>query len=137
MQDIIFVVLKLKDAEGLAISQNTYWLAPNDDFTHLKDLKGTQLDMEIMEQSSNSTEQSWKIKVTNHSNQLAFFIRGQFMADGEELQPSFWSRNYFSLAPGDSIDITLNIPDYLADPEKSYIQMSGWNIMKTSFSLNK
>ncbi len=128
MKGIIFVVLKLKDAEGQDISQNTYWLAPNDDFTQLNELEETELQTEITEQSSNSIEHSWNIKITNHSTQLAFFIRGQFMVDGEELQPSYWSGNYFSLAPGDSIDVSVTVPEYLIGEEIPAVQVSGWNV---------
>jgi beta-galactosidase/beta-glucuronidase len=131
MQEIIFVVLKLKDAEGLAISQNTYWLAPGDDFTQLQALNETKLDTEIVKKTADSSEQSWEIKITNNSDQLAFFVRGQFMVDGEELQPSYWSDNYFSLAPGDSRSISVAVPNYLINNEIPKIQISGWNVTKS------
>ncbi len=134
MEGIIFVDLKLKDDKGIEISSNTYWLAPNDDFAKLKDLPKASLNAEVVGKSNESGENSWKVKVSNTSNQLAFFVRGQFMMDGEELQPSYWSRNYFSLAPGESIDVSVNIPGNLLDGKNPEIHMSGWNVEREEIS---
>ena len=127
-EEIIFVVLKLRDENGAEISSNTYWLAKEDDFTNLTGLPKAQLKSEVIEKDTKSEELLWKVKVTNTSDKLAFFIRGQFMIDGQELQPTYWSKNYFSLAPGDFREIVVKVPDYLIGEDSPEIQISGWNV---------
>ena len=53
------------------------------------------------------------------------------MVDGEELQPTYWSASYFSIAPEASITISVNVPEYLLAGKKSEIKVNGWNVEET------
>ncbi len=52
------------------------------------------------------------------------------MQGKEEITPSLWSSNYFTLAPGESIPVEVKIPARynLLNP---VMQVSGWNVNAT------
>ena len=80
-------------------------------------------------------EKQWTINIANHSDQVAFFIRPQLMQHAEEVMPSFWSAGYFTLAPSESVALTVNAPAGLVDENSAGISISGWNVEKQSLSL--
>ncbi len=59
----------------------------------------------INSEATASNENKWTYEISNPSKQLAFFINPQLWNDVEEIMPSFWSANYFSLAPGEKITL--------------------------------
>jgi hypothetical protein len=135
LKEVTFVVLNLKDSYGNDVSNNTYWLAPGDDFKTLKDMPSANVSMEIMDKSSKDGEQVWTVKITNTSDHLAFFVRPQFIVQGEEIQPTFWSDSYFSLAPKTSTTVSVSVPEYLIQDAKPEIRVSGWNVDASGIAL--
>jgi len=125
-----FVVLNLKDANGKVISHNTYWLAVDNDYKALNTMPKTQVQATILKSEQLKTETKWTVKLTNSSKLLAFFIHPQLMNDGEEILPSFWSANYFSLAPGESITLTVSAPTSKLKSSNLEILTEGWNLEK-------
>jgi beta-galactosidase/beta-glucuronidase len=132
---VSFVVLNLKDAGGKVISHNVYWLAADDDYKALNTMPRTQVKTTVLKSEQVKTETKWTVKFTNNSAKLAFFIRPQLMSDGEEVAPCFWSANYFSLAPGESITVTASVPASQLKSKNQEILLEGWNIDKQMFSL--
>jgi beta-galactosidase/beta-glucuronidase len=126
---VSFVVLHLKDASGKIISRNTYWLAENKDFAALNNMPRTKVGVKILKSETAGTENVWTLEVTNPSTQLAFFVRPQLVDKGEEILPSFWSTNYFTLSPGETISLTVSAPlkNLGSAPE---ILVEGWNVEK-------
>jgi hypothetical protein len=61
---------------------------------------------------------------------LAFFVNPQLISDGEEVLPAFWSANYISLAPGESITLTVSAPNSKLSGGNKEILIEGWNIEK-------
>ena len=100
-------------------------------------MPSANVSMKIGGKSSKNGEQVWEVKVTNTSDQLAFFVRPQFMVEGEEIQPTFWSDSYFSLAPKASTTVSVSVPDYLLQGKKPEIVVSGWNTNTSSAELAK
>ena len=68
------------------------------------------------------------MKFTNTTNQLAFFIRPQLMDNGQEVLPCYWSANYFSLAPGESMNVNVSASTAQLKSKKVEVQVDGWNI---------
>lgn len=106
---VYFVKLELKDQNGKIVSDNFYWFSSKEkvDLSDITKLQKVNLDIKH-EISYEYDEVVMKVIVKNPSNKLAFFNRlmltkGQ---DGEEVLPTFWSDNFFSLLPGEVKTVT-------------------------------
>ncbi len=124
---IVFVVLSLKSSSGAVISHNAYWLSDNDDFKALNDMPETTVQAEIISDEPGTTENKWTVKVTNNSDKIAFFIRPQLMTEGEEVLPSYWTGGYFTLAPSESVTVSVSCPVEVFHGLPD-IRISGWNV---------
>jgi hypothetical protein len=62
-------------------------------------------------------------------NPVAFFNRVALIndANGERILPSFFSDNYFSVLPGETKVVEVEIPEEF-DAIKKSIQLYGWNV---------
>jgi beta-galactosidase/beta-glucuronidase len=134
-ENISFVVLNLKDANGKYISHNTYWMAPNQNYLSLSRMPSSKLQVKIIKSAKEKDLNTWTLQLTNVSRQLAFFINPQIIKDGEELLPSFWSENYFSLATNESITITVSCPLEKLKQSSPMLRIEGWNVEKQEFNL--
>jgi hypothetical protein len=137
IQSVTFVILSLKNKKGQLISHNAYWLAPSNDYRPLNDMPHTKIEVSQIGTSENQNEKKWTWNVTNNSKEVAFFIRPQLMQDGEEIMPSFWSAGYFTLAPSESLVISVSVPGSLIDSDKGVLKVSGWNIEEQTMSLKQ
>ncbi|HEY3389122.1 MAG TPA: beta galactosidase jelly roll domain-containing protein [Prolixibacteraceae bacterium] len=123
-----FVVLNLKDAGGKVISHNVYWLTADNNYTALNSMPQAKVETTVLKREIVKTETKWTVKFTNKSSQLAFFINPQLLNDGEEIMPGFWSANYFSLAPGESITATVSVSSNQLKGKNQVIKVKGWNL---------
>ena len=57
------------------------------------------------------------------------------MGDGEEILPAFWSANYFSLAPGESITAKVSASTAALNGKKIDLLVKGWNVEENLISL--
>ena len=135
-QGVKFVVLNLKDEAGKIISRNIYWLTPDNNYQALNNMPQTKIQMAVLKTGKDKTETSWSLKFTNSSKQLAFFTHPQLMADGQEVLPSYWSANYFSLAPGESITVKVSASTTQLTGKKQELLLEGWNLDQQRISLN-
>jgi Exo-beta-D-glucosaminidase Ig-fold domain/Glycosyl hydrolases family 2/Glycosyl hydrolases family 2, TIM barrel domain len=127
-QGIYFLVLNIADAKGRPVSHNVYWLSRENDFNKLKNMPPTKLVTRLINsEATASNENKWTYEISNSSKQLAFFINPQLWNDTEEIMPSYWSANYFSLAPGEKITLTVSCPKSLYYT-KPRLKMEGWNL---------
>ncbi len=122
-----FVVLNLKDAAGRVFSHNVYWLASDDNYLALNTMSQTQVETTLLKREQVKEATKWTLKFTNNTKQLAFFVSPRLMHDGEEVLPAFWSANYFSLAPGESVTTTVSAPS-VALKGKNLLKVKGWNV---------
>jgi len=58
------------------------------------------------------------------------------MTGNEEVMPSYWTANYFTLAPGETIAISVTAPVAKLDGQKPHVEVSGWNTEKQEISLS-
>jgi hypothetical protein len=130
-----FVVLNLKNTTGRVISHNAYWLSNEGDFKPLNNMQKTIIQTKVLNSTKSKSENSWTIQITNSTNKLAFFIRPQLISDGEEVLPSYWSANYFTLAPSESTFVTVSCPLLKLNGKTPIIKISGWNVNEQELAL--
>jgi exo-1,4-beta-D-glucosaminidase len=127
-QGVLFVVLNLKNSAGKVISRNIYWLSGNQDYKALDEMPEARVTISVSKTLKTGSDYRWTLMASNHSDKLAFFLRPQLMSGGEEVLPSFWSGSYFSLAPGESRELTVMCPVTALNGNKASIKISGWNV---------
>ncbi len=131
-----FVVLNLKNSTGKVISHNVYWLSNDGNYKSLNEMQKTTVQTKVLNAVKGKSEKSWKIQITNSTNKIAFFIRPQLMVEGEELLPSYWSANYFTLAPSETTTVTVSCPIAKLKANNPAIIISGWNVNEQEVALN-
>jgi beta-galactosidase/beta-glucuronidase len=124
-----FLHLLLKDTEGKCISENFYWLAENNDCTPLNKLPEVNLGVNVFAKNRGG-KRIYNFKLTNTSETLAFFVNPSIRSgkEGEEVLPSFWSDNYFSILPGQSKDVAVEFSDMDFKDAEIFLKLEGWNI---------
>lgn len=134
---ISFVLLTLHDATGKTISRNTYWMSPEHDFTTLRQMPAARVQVQVTPNPGNKTYNTWTVRFKNTSDKLAFFLNPQVLAGGEEVLPSYWSDNYFSLPPGGTITATVSCPAAMLKGAPPELRLEGWNIPPDRIPLTK
>ncbi len=125
---IVFVVLNLKNASGKVVSRNIYWISSDGNYRPMNSMAKTDVSVVFSPAPSGRNDKKWTVRVTNKSDKLAFFIRPQLMNNGEEVLPAYWSGNYFSLAPGESITVAVTCPAAAVKGVQPVLKVSGWNV---------
>jgi hypothetical protein len=128
LKGVNFVVLNLKNNAGKVISHNVYWLSGNGDFKSLNDMQKTTVDVKVLSSVKGKDATSWTIQITNSTKKIAFFIRPQLMADGEEVLPGYWTSGYFTLAPSETTTVSVSCPEIKLVGSDRVLKVSGWNV---------
>jgi len=123
-----FVVLSLKNSAGAIISRNTYWLAKDGDYKSMSKMSKTTVQTTVLKSEPGKVDNRYTVKISNTTDKLAFFIRPQLIVDGEEVLPSLWSSNYFTLQPSASITVTVTCPTAELKGKAPVLKVSGWNV---------
>ncbi|HMH21071.1 MAG TPA: glycoside hydrolase family 2 TIM barrel-domain containing protein [Puia sp.] len=110
-EGISFVLLSLKDKTGKQISHNVYWMSPHHDFTKLKQMPAARIQVKVLRSEKIKNDREWTLQFSNVSGQLAFFLNPQLIVGGEEVLPSFWSDNYFSVPAGGTVTVKVSCPE--------------------------
>ena len=132
---ISFLHLQLKDKNGKPVSDNVYWFSPNHDFTSLKEMQPASLQVKVIKSEKIASQYQWTIEFHNPSKQLAFFINPQIKISGEEVLPSFWSDNYFSVGSGESKTITVACKTASLNSAMPALTTEGWNVKEQTVLL--
>ncbi|HEX3023850.1 MAG TPA: beta galactosidase jelly roll domain-containing protein [Chitinophagaceae bacterium] len=125
--NLSFVVLNLKDAAGKLVSHNVYWFAKDHQYQSLKNITPAKLDVKIITKTKDKTNTRWNIQFTNPTKQMAFFVHPKLTEGNDEIFPGFWSGNYFTLAPGETITLDATYPNATIANKKLQLKLSGWN----------
>jgi hypothetical protein len=133
---IHFVILSVKNSQGIILSENVYWMSPGHDFTALKQMPVVALQAQLTGSEKLNGYDQWKVKLSNPSQQLAFFINPQLIVHDQEVLPSFWSDNYFSIPPGKSVTVTVSCPEPALQGAVPILRIEGWNLQKQELELN-
>ena len=132
---VSFVVLKLKNSAGKILSHNVYWLSGEGNYKSLQEMQITGVEARVLGSSKSRSEKVWTIQIINSTKKIAFFIRPQLMVDEEEVLPSFWTSNYFTLAPLETITVSVSCPGIKVNDKKPEIKISGWNVSEKELTL--
>jgi exo-1,4-beta-D-glucosaminidase len=126
---VCFLHLHVKDNDENYTSENFYWLSENRNFSALKKLPAVNLDVTVTAKEKRETR-IYRIRLANASETLAFFVNPSVRKgkESQEILPSFWSDNYFSILPGKAKDVTVEFEGAHLDGEESYLKLEGWNI---------
>lgn len=108
--ELLFISLKLKNSEGVVISENFYYVNPLEtgNYNALNRLPEITLSAECRN-VLRGDKMAVEIKISNPAQFPAIMIRlkAENAADGSRILPAFWSDNYLSLMPGESRTISL------------------------------
>jgi len=144
-----FLKLDLTDGGGQTVSRNFYWLSTRAeihnygasdwyytpvtqyaDFTALNSMATASGVTVTRTSSSNGSEGTSQVTISNPSTGIAFFLRAKLTrgAGGSSVGPVYWDDNYISLAPGESRTITAKYAlDDLQGSSPS-VTVYGWNV---------
>ncbi len=148
---VYFVQLSLRDAQNRAASENFYWVPatlttfdwPRTDYTHtpaltyekmteLRALPAATVASSIVHSSDAHTT---TVRLTNASHALAFQVSLRALnAEGEAIEPVFWSDNYVSLMPGEERTVSARLwPG--AHREIASVVVAGWNVTPSTLKV--
>lgn len=139
-----FLELELRDPHGKVLSDNFYWLpaklaqldwqkstyfhTPATSYADMKDL--SRMPPAAIKASAVEGKQTgtMSLRITNMGAAVAFFLHAQAVRTGSnvEVSPVFWNDNFISLLPGETRELTVNIPS--AEQTPMQIRIEGWNI---------
>ncbi|HEY8968972.1 MAG TPA: hypothetical protein VIM64_07760, partial [Puia sp.] len=136
---ISFLILTLYEPGGKQLSRNTYWMSPGHNFTTLRQMPSPSITVKARQASSKNFPSgeynTWAITIKNTSDKLAFFLNPQVIAGGEEVLPSYWTDNYFSVPPGEAVTATVSCPKDLIKGTTPELRLEGWNITRQTIPL--
>ncbi len=120
---VYFVKLELKDDQGKIISDNFYWFSTKQkpDFRKLSKLKPVDLAINTR-LVDEKTEYLLEVTVENTSGKLAFMNRLMIIKGegGEEVLPTIWSDNFFTLLPGEQKTLNARVVKAGLDGKKPF-----------------
>jgi exo-1,4-beta-D-glucosaminidase len=122
-----FVKLVLRDSAGKSVSDNFYWFSSKKDKNDLRDI--ARLPKIPLAFSSEVTysgnEGIMKVTVNNPTDKLAFFNRLMIIKGkgGDELWPTFWSDNFFTLLPGEEKTLTARFAKQDLDGKEPVLEL--------------
>ena len=127
---LYFVKLNLLDSSGQLLSTNFYWQhVAQEDFREMEDLPVIALD------TSTSTRVEGKrtfveVTLANHASNVALLGHLQLhrKTDGERVLPVFYSGNYISLVPGESVVITMECATDDLHGQDPLVLLDGFNV---------
>jgi len=135
IKEPVLVVLELNNTAGKIISRNSYWLSPGNDFTALNSLSDTKLRTRLLKTEKSGSESKWTIEIRNTSDKVAFFVRPQLIKENDEVMPSYWSASYFTLVPGEHVDLSVSAPNAKLGSTNPDIKVSAWNAKPQTLKL--
>jgi exo-1,4-beta-D-glucosaminidase len=155
---VYFVELALKDSRGETVSTNFYWLSPKkstyewekttyrftpvssyEDLTALESLpKAGAIDVSASVEARREGP-AVRVKLRNPSEHLAFQVHLGIQHPHEQMEilPVFWDDNYIELMPAESREITAQFPSPDALKGGAELNVTGWNIERSTTSLQQ
>ena len=151
---LFFIDLTLRDATGRTVSRNFYWVPrtlttfdfPHTDYTHTpaqrhEDLSALASLPQAKVEAVVTVDKSehgrvLHLHLTNSQQALAFQINAAVRTtDGGLIAPVYWSDNWIELAPGETSELTAQLPEDA--PDALLVQVEGWNITPVKLTPEK
>lgn len=139
-----FLKLELRDSAGRLLSENfyvvprkladlqweksSYFYTPANSYADLRDLNQLPRAEIRATFKSGATAAQDAIHITNVGGSVAFFLHATAVRPGsdEEITPVLWSDNFISLLPGESRELSFELPKLAAGTAS--IRLEGWNV---------
>ena len=138
-----FLALELRDAKGKLLSENFYWRSTAryhegtltgpcaSGFEKLQDMPAAKV-RSTLKKRSDAENLYFDVTLKNGSGKIAFFNEVLLLGDdGLPMPYTFYSDNYFTLLPGASKTVTLEIARADA-PAKPTVHVEGWNVSEVT-----
>lgn len=124
-QGLVFVHLLLRDAAGAELSRNLYWTAREPaDLRALGSLAQVPLEISTVRDGA----QGLLADLRNPSAGVALNAKLTLVdANGERILPAYYSDNYLSLLPGESVRVRIEAGSG-ADLRDASLRVRGWNV---------
>src|SRR5581483_6266525 len=155
---VYLVRCQLKDAAGALVSENVYWQSAHDDdlgdpkndeqfktnlaawgdMSALNSMPNAHLDASS-EFTVENGDAAAKVKLTNPSNQVAFFVRAEITkgADGEEIVPITYDDNYVTIFPHETRTIVARFAMPAPGNWSPALRVEGYNTPKNVLTLTR
>ena len=134
-----FIALECRDAKGNLLSSNFYWRSRDgytpdtltgpcaSGFQSLQDMPAASVKATLRKRAD-AENLYFDVTLKNTSRRIAFFNEVLLLGDdGLPVPYTFTSDNYFTLLPGQSQTVTLEIAHADA-PSRPVIHVEGWNV---------
>jgi hypothetical protein len=123
-----FLKLVASDATGSVISENLYWLQKDNNYQALNSLPVATLKP-VIKPVSGCTNNTLEITLKNTGKTIAFMISLRITGKDshQEILPSYWSDNYFSLLPGEEKTVTVETAAS-GELEKPVLEFKAFNM---------
>jgi hypothetical protein len=142
ISQVHFIKLQLKNTAGKVVADAFYWRS-KDTYLGSKTMTGPAIggfnDINKLAKvtlnftaKAKITKKSVLIEATvsNKSNTLAFFTQLKLQdTNGATIKPAFYSDNFFSLLPGESKKVTIEVTDEELMVRKMQLVVDGWNVV--------
>ena len=131
LSSVHFIKLKLSDAKGGIVSENSYWRGTTDErYADLINLPPVKLAVTSSLRHENGTE-TMTADITNPagSRTVALAIRPKVVRPGtdEQVLPVFMNDGYFSLVPGETKHLTIQYDRASAGGQDAVLAVECWN----------
>ena len=149
LTSVHFIKLELFDESGKLISDTFYWRSKSKyegpwtvggpihgGFENLNQLPKVELASSVNEYEKDGRKY-FKVELKNPSKSLAFFTRVKLMNkhDHTLIRPAFYSDNYFSLLPGESKTIMVEVAGIKAPKGNCELLLEGFNVKSSNLSI--
>jgi hypothetical protein len=123
---IHFLTLELLDASGALLADNRYTLSDTD-YRQLPVADPASLQFEgVVREDDGRMVLSGKLRVEGKAPMVLVRLKWVDDAGGTEFLPTFWSDNYLTLFPGETVDLEAWVPSHVI-AGKSRVEVSAYN----------
>jgi hypothetical protein len=126
-EGMVLITLRLRDAAGKLISDNTYWQG-KDDNSHRK-LNSLGVQKLKLDASATTTgdERVVTVRIANDGKQAALATKLTLVDHmGARILPARYSENYLAVLPGEPRTVEIRYPARLG--QRAHINVRGWNV---------
>jgi hypothetical protein len=104
-----FLKLVASDSEGKVLSENLYWISKENNYKALNTLPEPTIEASAKKMFDSNTNE-YTVTLKNTGKTIAFMVSLKVCGKEsyQEILPSYWSDNYFSLLPGENREIQLH-----------------------------
>jgi len=134
-EQAVLVLLEMTDKNGATISRNVYWLAGEESgYRKLSAMPAGQISLDTTAREVDG-ESTVDVVLSNRGTVpvLATKLTLRNAATHERILPAYYSDNYVSLLPGETLQVNIRYPASISGKKVSpEIGVRGWNIPEST-----